>query len=222
VQPEFLFVDSKDTPKCNQSEILVWMQTFAIEQMNKAGLYIDKKPKETDLGGMKLAHVRLPSFSLFLLLMRSPTFRLQTYRSRVEGGYLREQFHCPFRKKCDCLFAISVKTYPDKVMLFVSGEHTADSHKGGKGLLTVKQQHTIRTAVKWQIQGHWDGEFNWCNKDFGLLAFGLNRMGAHYNPVTITIANSESRTAYEHSFESAEAAFFSLYKSTRICSNEEC
>ena len=57
---------------------------------------------------------------------------------------------CPlaFRKKCDCLFAISVKTYPDKVMLFVSGEHTADSHKGGLGLLTVKQQHAIRTAVR--------------------------------------------------------------------------
>ncbi len=33
-------------------------------------------------------------------------------------------------------------------MLFVSGEHTADSHKGGKGLLTVKQQHAIRTAVR--------------------------------------------------------------------------
>jgi hypothetical protein len=64
VQPKFLFVDSKDTPKCNQSEIRVWMQTFAIEQMSKAGPYIDKKPKETDLGGMKLAHVGLPSFSL--------------------------------------------------------------------------------------------------------------------------------------------------------------
>ena len=198
-------------------------------------------------------------------------------------------------------------------MLFVSGEHNSDSHKGGKGLLTVKQQHAIRTAVRcaplqsggavhanlknfspgrqvptnrrsmeavnrmvrkvrkalmaervpgqkidgsegamtklakslslktaierhndpeyhmeahqvvclgyqfkdgvccmvlssphlianmaraiecgWQIQGHWDGAFNWFKKDFGLLAFGLNRMGAHYNPVTITIANSKS------------------------------
>ena len=230
-------------------------------------------------------------------------------------------------------------------MIFVSGEHTADSHKGGKGLLTVKQQHAIRTAVRcaplqtgsavhanlknfspgrqvptnrrsmdavnrmvrserkaimaarlpghkidgsegamtklamslslktaierhndpnddyhmtahqvvclgyqfkdgvrlmvlstpffianmaraiecgWQIEGHWDGAFNWCNKDFGLLAFGLNRMGAHYNPVTITIANSESRTAIEYAYESAEAAFFSLYKSTRICADEDC
>ena len=230
-------------------------------------------------------------------------------------------------------------------MLFVSGEHTAESHSGGKGLLTVKQQHAIRTAVRsaplqsggavhanlknfspgrhvptdrrsmdavarmvrkerkelmaarlpghkidgsegamtklakaislktaierhndpdddyhmdahqvvccgyqfkdgvrlmvlstpslianmaraiecgWQVVGHWDGAFNWCNKDFGLLAFGLNRMGAHYNPVTITIANSESRIAIEYAFKCAEAAFFSLYKSTSICSDEAC
>ena len=33
-------------------------------------------------------------------------------------------------------------------MLFVSGEHNSDSHKGGLGLLTVKQQHAIRTAVR--------------------------------------------------------------------------
>jgi hypothetical protein len=230
-------------------------------------------------------------------------------------------------------------------MCFVSGEHTLDSHKGGKGLLTVKQQVSIRTAVRcaplqtgsavlanlknfspdrrvrgdkrsksvldrmvrrgrkklmaertpgyrvyetkgamtklakslslktaikrhndpadsyhmdahqvvclgfqfkdgvrfmvlstphlivnmaraiqcgWQIQGHWDGAFNWCNKDYGMLAFGLNNMGARYNPVTITIANSESRTAYQHSFEAAEVAFFTLYKSTRLCYLEEC
>jgi hypothetical protein len=230
-------------------------------------------------------------------------------------------------------------------MLYVSGEHTPDSHKGGKGTLTVKQQVSIRTAVRcaphqtgtavqanlknlspdrrvrsdrrskealdrlvrkerktlmaeripgqmlddtegsmtklakslslktlikrhndpadsyhmdahqvvclgfqfkdgvrfmvlstphfivnmarsiqcgWQIQGHWDGAFNWCNKDFGLLAFGLNSMGARYNPVTVTIANSESQTAYQHSFESAEVALFTLYKSTRLCDREEC
>jgi hypothetical protein len=252
------------------------------------------------------------------LYIYSPTFFLQGYKSRRADGFHREQFHCPFRKKCGCLFAISVKTYRDKAMCFVSGEHTLDSHKGGKGLLTVKQQVSIRTAVRcaplqtgsavlanlknfspdrrvrgdkrsksvldrmvrrgrkklmaertpgyrvyetkgamtklakslslktaikrhndpadsyhmdahqvvclgfqfkdgvrfmvlstphlivnmaraiqcgWQIQGHWDGAFNWCNKDYGMLAFGLNNMGARYNPVTITIANSESRTA---------------------------
>ena len=71
VQPKFLYVDSRDTHKCNQSEIRVWLRAYAIEQMNKAGPYIDKKPRETDLGGMKLAHVSLPSFVLFLLFMIS-------------------------------------------------------------------------------------------------------------------------------------------------------
>ncbi len=55
-----------------------------------------------------------------------------------------------------------------------------------------------------------------------MLAFGLNSMGARFNPVTITIANSESQTAYQLSFEAAKAAFFTLYKSTRLCDLEEC
>ncbi len=59
VQPSFRFVDLMATPKSNQSEIRVWLQSYAIEQMSKAGPYIDKKPRETDLGGMKLAHVSL-------------------------------------------------------------------------------------------------------------------------------------------------------------------
>ena len=59
VQPDFLMVESKDTPRFSQSEIRGWLRSFAMEQMNKAGPYIDKKPKETDLGGMKLAHVSL-------------------------------------------------------------------------------------------------------------------------------------------------------------------
>ena len=62
----------------------------------------------------------------------------------------------------------------------------------------------------------------WCNKHFGLLAFGLNSMGARFNPVTITIANSESRTAIQHAFEAAEVAFFTLFESTRLCDLSDC
>ena len=55
-----------------------------------------------------------------------------------------------------------------------------------------------------------------------MLAFGGNSMGAHFNHVTLTTANLESRTAYQHCFEAAEVAFFNLYKSTRICTKEDC
>ncbi len=48
-----------------------------------------------------------------------------------------------------------------------------------------------------ETQGHFDGAFNRCNKDFALIAFGMNSMGAHYNPVSISIANSESKTSLE-------------------------
>ena len=99
--------------------------------------------------------------------------------------------------------------------------------KDGVRFMVLSSPHMIANMARaihcgWHIQGHWDGAFNLCNKDFGLLAFGVNRMGAHYNPVTITIANSESHTAYQHAFEAAEAAFFSLYKSTRVCENKDC
>ena len=67
VQPEFQFVDSKDTSKFSDAEIRDWLRNHAIDQMTKAGPYIDKNPRETDLGGMKLAHVRLLSSCQFLI-----------------------------------------------------------------------------------------------------------------------------------------------------------
>ena len=146
VQPEVLFVASKDIPKLSDAEIRDWLRNYAIEQMTKACPYIDKNTRETDLGGMKLAHVRLLSSCWFLLSVF--TFFLQAYKSRRADGFYRAQDHCPFCKKFGCLLSISVKTYRNKVMLFVSGEHTPHSHKGGKGAQTVKQQVSIRTAVR--------------------------------------------------------------------------
>ena len=61
--PEFQFVDSKDTSKFSDAEIRDWLRNHAIDQMTKAGPYIDKNTRETDLGGMKLAHVRFLSSS---------------------------------------------------------------------------------------------------------------------------------------------------------------
>jgi hypothetical protein len=68
VQPEFILVGSKDIPKFSDEEVRDWLRNFAIEQMNKAGPYIDKKPRETDLGGMKLAHVRIIVFAFIVFV----------------------------------------------------------------------------------------------------------------------------------------------------------
>ncbi len=59
--------------------------------------------------------------------------------------------------------------------------------KDGVTFMTVTMQHLLNNMArmdncKFQTQGHFDGAFNWCNMDFALLAFGTNRMGAHYNP----------------------------------------
>ncbi len=59
--------------------------------------------------------------------------------------------------------------------------------KDGVRLMVLSTPSLIANMARaiecgWQTVGHWDGAFNRCNKDFGLLAFGLNRMGAHYNP----------------------------------------
>jgi hypothetical protein len=40
-----------------------------------------------------------------------------------------------------------------------------------------------------------DGAFNFCKKDFGMIGFGMNSMGTHFNPVSLSIFNSESKEA---------------------------
>ena len=57
IQPPFVFVDERARPKYPEAEIADWLSTYAIAQMAKAGPHIDRSPKETDLGGMKKAHV---------------------------------------------------------------------------------------------------------------------------------------------------------------------
>jgi hypothetical protein len=74
----------------------------------------------------------------------------------------------------------------------------------------------------WQRQVHWDGAFNWCTKDFGIIAVGCNSMGAHFNLVSLSIVTSESGDAIEHSWDATTKAVFSLFKSVTLCDREEC
>ena len=73
-----------------------------------------------------------------------------------------------------------------------------------------------------QIQGHFDGAFNWCNKDFALLGFGVNSMGAHFNPVSVSIVNSESKEAMEAAYQATCNGLYTLYNTAVLCEDPGC
>jgi hypothetical protein len=95
------------------------------------------------------------TYSYFLRSCQSVLTRIafyaQDYTSRkpvTVNGFVRHQYNCPYRRKCDCFVAIAVRTFGDKVQLFVSGEHTKDSHAEGKGTLTVKQIAAVESSIR--------------------------------------------------------------------------
>jgi hypothetical protein len=73
-----------------------------------------------------------------------------------------------------------------------------------------------------QTQGHLDGAFNWCKTDFALIGFGMNSMGAHFNPVSVSIVNSESKQAISSAFEATCNGLYTLYNSTVLCQDPSC
>ncbi len=47
-------------------------------------------------------------------------------------------------------------------------------------------------------------------------------MGAHYNPVSISIVSSESKTSLEWSYNATCASLYTMYNTARLCGNETC
>jgi hypothetical protein len=35
----------------------------------------------------------------------------------------------------------------------------------------------------WQMQGHFNGSFNFCDKEYAMFGFDLTSLGSHFNPV---------------------------------------
>jgi hypothetical protein len=60
------------------------------------------------------------------------------------------------------------------------------------------------------------------NKDFALIAFEMNSMGAHYNPVSTSIVNSESKNALDSSYNATYAGLYATYNTTCLRGNETC
>ena len=61
----------------------------------------------------------------------------------------------------------------------------------------------------WPTQAHFDGAFNLCTKDFGVIGMGMNSMGAKLNTVSLSLTGKESAdmifAAYECSISALQA-----------------
>lgn len=75
---------------------------------------------------------------------------------------------------------------------------------------------------KWQAQGHTDAAFNWCGKEIALIGFGVNSMGAHFNPVSFSIVNSESKEGIKSSYKATCSGLYTMYNSAVLCASDEC
>ena len=98
---------------------------------------------------------------------------------------------------------------------------------GGVTFLNITTPHLLLNMARaincgWDTQGHFDGTFNLCVKDFALIGFGVNRMGGHFNPVSINIVNSESYEAYRNSYNATCTGLFRLFREVRLCKDEKC
>ncbi len=61
---------------------------------------------------------------------------------------VRDVFTYPYRFKCGCYCALSVKSFSDKVEVALAGEHTASSHSRSRGILSVKQRSAVKRVVR--------------------------------------------------------------------------
>ena len=50
----------------------------------------------------------------------------------------------------------------------------------------------------------------------------MNSMGAHFNPVSFSIVNSESKEGIENSYKATCGGLYSMYNSAVLCSNDAC
>ena len=50
----------------------------------------------------------------------------------------------------------------------------------------------------------------------------MNSMGVHFNPVSFSIVNSESKEGIESSYKATCGGLYSMYNSAVLFSNDEC
>jgi hypothetical protein len=74
----------------------------------------------------------------------------------------------------------------------------------------------------WQLQGHFDGSFNFCQKIFAMLGFGMGSLGAHFNPVCFAITNGETAEAYEWTYRAVTEFLYAAFDLIKPCVGPVC
>ena len=78
----------------------------------------------------------------------------------------------------------------------------------------------------WPTQLHLDGLFNVCSKDFGVLGFGMNSMGAKLNAVSFSLAGAESADMIDQAYECSVLVLHKLYEppptGPKLCADPKC
>ncbi len=78
----------------------------------------------------------------------------------------------------------------------------------------------------WPTQAHFDGAFNLCSKDFGVIGMGMNSMGAKLNAVSLSLAGAGSAEMIDAAYESSVLALHTLYEppptGPKLCDDPNC
>ena len=80
------------------------------------------------------------------------------------------------------------------------------------GLTTPHMLLNLGRAIQseWEVQLQADGSFNFCDRKFGLLSFGVNSLNAKFRQVAISMVPSEHSSAFITTFNGIENGFFRL------------
>jgi hypothetical protein len=55
-----------------------------------------------------------------------------------------------------------------------------------------------------------------------MIGFGMNSMGANFNPVSLSIVNSESKEAIKSAYASTCSGVYILYNQACLCDDKSC
>ncbi len=81
--------------------------------------------------------------------------------------------------------------------------------------MSLTTQHLLLYIVRakncgWQAQGHFDAAFNWCGKEIALIGFGMDSMGVHFKPVSVSIAISGSKEGIKNAYKATCSGLYTV------------